>query len=128
VVSQGPPQPQLTPALHCMTDYVRNEKVSHLRQGDYIILKGKLFVPHVVVHTNPNCVIMFNAGAPCRIVELHKSKTGKHGAIKVRIIGLDVFTQRKYEDWFPGSETVEVPEVKKYDLRIIDIIGTLTEL
>jgi len=27
-------------------------------------------------------------------------------------------------DWCPGAETVEVPEVKKYDLRVIDVDGS----
>jgi len=39
----------------------------------------------------------------------------------MRFVGIDVFTGKKYEDWFPGTENVEVPEIIKYDLRVINV-------
>jgi hypothetical protein len=36
----------------------------------------------------------------------------------MRFVGIDIFTRKKHEDWFPGSESVEIPEVKKYDLKV----------
>lgn len=41
----------------------------------------------------------------------------------MRFVGLDVFTRRKYEDLMPSSEGVEVPEVKKYDLKVQSMTG-----
>jgi translation initiation factor 5A len=82
-----------------MTDYLSNEKANKIRTGGYLLLK---------------CF-------PCRVVDIHKSKTGKHGGSKMRFVGIDVFTGKKYEDWFPGTENVEVPEIIKYDLRVTEV-------
>jgi len=82
-----------------MTDYLYNDKANKIRTGGYLLLKG----------------------FPCRVMEIHRSKTGKHGGSKMRFVGFDVFTGKRYEDWCNGTETVEVPEVKKLDLRVVDV-------
>jgi translation elongation factor IF5A len=46
------------------------------------------------------------------------SKTGKHGHAKVNIVGLDIFTGKKYEDVFPSSHNVEVPFVDRVDYQV----------
>lgn len=55
---------------------------------------------------------------PCRIVEIGKSMTGKHGRTKCHIIGLDIFNGKKYEDIKVLEEDVVVPRVssKVYSL------------
>jgi translation initiation factor 5A len=63
-------------------------------------------------------LVIPTVGSPCKVVEVHKSKTGKHGNAKMRFVGIDIYTRKKYEDWFPGAESVEIPEVKKYDIRV----------
>ena len=35
-------------------------------------------------------------GHPVRVVEVSHSKTGKHGHAKASIIGIDIFTNKKY--------------------------------
>lgn len=35
-------------------------------------------------------------GRPCKIVEMSTSKTGKHGHAKVHMVGIDIFTNKKY--------------------------------
>lgn len=51
------------------------------------------------------------------------SKTGKHGHAKAKIIGKDIFTDKKYELNTPTSHTVEVPVVKTVEYRVFDVDG-----
>nr|AZL94370.1 putative N-acetyl-beta glucosaminidase [Nephromyces sp. MMRI]AZL94371.1 putative N-acetyl-beta glucosaminidase [Nephromyces sp. MMRI] len=58
---------------------------------------------------------------PCKVVDYSTSKTGKHGHAKAHIVGLDIFTGKKYEDICPTSHNMEVPVVKRFELQLIDI-------
>jgi len=60
-------------------------------------------------------------GFPCKIMEMSTSKTGKHGHAKVHLVGIDIFTQRKYEDLCPSTHNLDVPEVTRTDYQLVDI-------
>lgn len=60
-------------------------------------------------------------GFPCKIIEYSTSKTGKHGHAKANIVGVDIFTGRKYEDISPSSHNMETPVVSRKDYQLIDI-------
>lgn len=58
-------------------------------------------------------------GEPCRIVEYDKSKPGKHGAAKARIVGIGVFDGVKRSLVSPVSTNVEVPLIEKKSGQIV---------
>lgn len=71
-------------------------------------------------------------GKPCRVVDYSTSKTGKHGHAKAHIVGLDIFTNKKYEDMCPTSHNMEVPIVTRQEYQVLDIdsdgfVNLLTE-
>lgn len=39
-------------------------------------------------------------GRPCKIVEMSTSKTGKHGHAKVHLVGIDIFTGKKWVKFY----------------------------
>ncbi|XP_051252374.1 eukaryotic translation initiation factor 5A-1 [Dicentrarchus labrax] len=60
-------------------------------------------------------------GRPCKIVEMTTSKTGKHGHAKVHLTGLDIFTQKKYEDICPSTHNMDVPNVTRKEYEVIGL-------
>ncbi|OHS95401.1 translation initiation factor eIF-5A family protein [Tritrichomonas foetus] len=80
--------------------------VNKLKKGGYVLLEGR----------------------PCRVVDIAKSKTGKHGHAKASIAGTDLFTGRRYETHLPTSHDIEVPIVERQDYALINIEGNNTQL
>ncbi len=60
-------------------------------------------------------------GEPCRIVELEKSKPGKHGSAKVRLVAIGIFDDVKRSLVGPADNRVEVPIVEKRSGQIVSI-------
>lgn len=65
--------------------------VGSLREGRYIIVDGE----------------------PCRIVDVTKSKPGKHGLAKARIVAIGIFDGVKRSFVKPVGANVEVPMIEK---------------
>jgi len=75
------------------------KQCSALRKGEPVIIKGR----------------------PCKVVEMSTSKTGKHGHAKVHMVGLDIFTGKKYEDICPSTHNMECPVVKRQDYQLMSV-------
>ncbi len=58
-------------------------------------------------------------GEPCRVVEVEKSKPGKHGAAKVRLTAISIFTGSKKSYVSPAESRVEIPLIDKRSGQII---------
>ena len=65
---------------------------------------------------------------PCKVVEIEKSKTGKHGSAKVRIVGIGIFDGVKRTLVVPADAQVEVPVVEEFTAQIISISGETIQL
>ncbi|MGC8850225.1 MAG: translation initiation factor IF-5A [Candidatus Bathyarchaeia archaeon] len=65
---------------------------------------------------------------PCRIVEYEKSKPGKHGAAKARIVGIGIFTGQKRSIVSPVDAKVEVPVIEKRTGQVISLLGDTLQL
>jgi translation initiation factor 5A len=65
---------------------------------------------------------------PCRIAEIESSKSGKHGAHKLRITGIGVFEGQKKVMLSPGDATVEVPMIERKTVQIMAINGKTAQV
>jgi translation initiation factor 5A len=60
--------------------------------------------------------------APCRIVNYTKSKPGKHGSAKARIVAIGVFDGAKRSFVKPVDAQVEVPLIEKRGGQVIALL------
>ncbi len=67
-------------------------------------------------------------GEPCKIVEIEKSKPGKHGSAKARIVAIGVFDGVKRSFVRPVSAQVEVPIIEKIGAQVIALLPTAVQL
>ncbi len=74
--------------------------VGSLREGRYIIVDGE----------------------PCRIVEISKSKPGKHGSAKARIVAIGIFDGAKRSFVKPVDASVEVPMIDKRSGQVFSVM------
>jgi translation initiation factor 5A len=84
----------------------RPADLGSLKEGSYIVIDGE----------------------PCRIVEYDKSKTGKHGSAKARIVAIGVFDGVKKSLVSPVASMVEVPLIEKRSGQIISISGDILQI
>jgi len=58
---------------------------------------------------------------PCKINQMSTSKTGKHGGAKVHLVGIDIFTEKKYEELCGSTQNMDVPNIIRKDYQVIDV-------
>ncbi|HLH45443.1 MAG TPA: translation initiation factor IF-5A [bacterium] len=63
---------------------------------------------------------------PCRIVSVEKSKPGKHGSAKARIVAIGVFDDVKRSIVSPVDARIDVPIIEKRTGQIIAALGNNT--
>jgi translation initiation factor 5A len=67
-------------------------------------------------------------GEPCKIVEFEKSKPGKHGAAKARIVAISALTGQKKNVISPVDAKIEVPMIEKRTGQVISVSGNMLQL
>lgn len=67
-------------------------------------------------------------GEPCRVVEVSKAKTGKHGSAKVHVIAISLFTGARKTLVGPADQRIEIPIIDKRFAQIITIMGNKIQL
>lgn len=75
------------------------EEAHHVKKGAHIMLKGH----------------------PCKIVDTKTSKTGKHGHAKCNITGVDILTDRKYNEVHPGHIILAAFDPSKITYEVSNI-------
>lgn len=65
---------------------------------------------------------------PCKIVSIDKSKAGKHGSAKVRIVALGIFDGKKRSYVGPADAQVEVPIIEKKVGQVISVTSSSIQL
>jgi len=65
---------------------------------------------------------------PCRIVEYSKSKPGKHGSAKARVVAIGVFDGAKRSFVKPVDAQVEVPIIEKRSGQVIAMLPAAIQL
>jgi translation initiation factor 5A len=62
-------------------------------------------------------------GAPCRVSSVSKSKPGKHGSAKARIVAVGIIDGKKRDIVLPGHERMDVPIIEKKSAQVLSISG-----
>jgi translation initiation factor 5A len=67
-------------------------------------------------------------GEPCRIVDVTKSKPGKHGSAKARIVAIGIFDGAKRSFVKPVDANVEVPMIEKRSGQIFAVTPSSVQI
>jgi len=67
-------------------------------------------------------------GEPCRIVDYAKSKPGKHGSAKARVVAIGVFDNVKRTFVKPVDSQVEVPIIEKRSGQVLAVLPSTVQL
>jgi translation initiation factor 5A len=65
---------------------------------------------------------------PCRIVSIDKSKTGKHGSAKLRIVAVGIFDGNKKNLLTTADSDVEVPIINRKNAQVLSVSGNTAQV
>ncbi len=65
---------------------------------------------------------------PCRVANLTKSKPGKHGAAKARIVAVGVFDGGKRTFVKPVDAQIEVPLIEKKNGQVLALLPSAVQI
>ncbi len=77
-----------------------------IKEGSYVILDGE----------------------PCRVVQSDKSKPGKHGAAKIRLAAVSIFTGSKHSYVGPSASRIDVPNIDKRSGQVLSMTGNSIQI
>jgi translation initiation factor 5A len=81
-------------------------ELGDLREGSYVVIDGE----------------------PCRVVEVSKAKTGKHGSAKVHVVAVGIFTGARKTLVGPSDQRVEIPIINKRYAQVVAILGDKVQI
>jgi len=67
-------------------------------------------------------------GEPCRIVEVSRAKTGKHGSAKAHVVAIGVFSGQKKTLVAPVDTRVQVPVIEKRLGQVLADMGDMLQI
>ena len=67
-------------------------------------------------------------GFPCKITSAEHSKPGKHGAAKIRFVGVDVFSDRKYNLVAASGDELKTPIIARGNAQVVANLGSTYQL
>jgi len=67
-------------------------------------------------------------GFPCKVTTAEHSKPGKHGAAKIRFVGVDIFTDRKYNYIASSGDELKSPIVARGNAQVVANLGETYQL
>jgi translation initiation factor 5A len=89
-----------------MTAMSKPVEVGSLKTGSYVIVEDE----------------------PCRIVDISKSKPGKHGSAKARVVTIGVFDSVKRSFVKPVDAKVEMPMIEKKTGQVIATLPSAVQI
>lgn len=81
-------------------------ELGDLRAGSYVVIDGE----------------------PCRVVDVSKAKTGKHGSAKVHLVAIGLFSGSRRTLVGPSDQRVEIPIINKKYAQIVAVLGDRVQL
>ncbi|MEM2428507.1 MAG: translation initiation factor IF-5A, partial [Candidatus Bathyarchaeia archaeon] len=84
----------------------RPVEIGSLKEGMYVVIDGE----------------------PSRVVTIEKSKPGKHGSAKVRLVAIGVFDGVKRSIVSPVDAKIDVPLIDKRNGQIISVSGNTAQI
>ena len=90
--------------------------------GDYLST-----IPGVAKDLKEGRYVMIE-GEPCKVVEIQISSPGKHGAAKMRIVGIGIFDNVKRVLLKPSDGDVEIPIVERKLAQVISVMGETAQV
>ncbi len=67
-------------------------------------------------------------GEPCKVVEISRAKTGKHGSAKAHVVAIGLFSGSKKTLTAPVDQRVEMPIIDKRTAQVIADMGDSFQL
>ncbi len=65
---------------------------------------------------------------PCKVVSMDKSKPGKHGSAKLRIVAVDIFSGQKKNLLTNTGSDVEVPIIERKNAQVLSVSGNSAQI
>jgi translation initiation factor 5A len=111
----------MTPGFKCLA----RERLPAILLSCGVLLMEKMFASAKDLKEGKYVII---DDIPCRVVNIEKSKPGKHGAAKMRVTAIGVFDEQKKVLLVPSDADIEVPIIERKTAQIVSMSGNTAQL